>query len=175
MNVRMVGEVIAKGMNTQDDSCFPFQNSCRGGQAFGERIGDDAAKYGKALGVATENIPQNARDSEDPVSVRNRETDIGGDGLSCVHRTALMAGRADTALLAGEGKQVFVIAMVTTHAQESLSEVTAAEKAIKCFFKLWPQLSKSGAILLRIGSEEIVERGFNALPERRGLGLARAV
>ena len=34
MNVRMVGEVITKGVNAQNDTCFPFRNSCRGCKAF---------------------------------------------------------------------------------------------------------------------------------------------
>lgn len=54
MNMRMVGEVVAKGVNAQDDACFPFCNSCGSGKAFGEGIRYDAAKHGKALGVAAE-------------------------------------------------------------------------------------------------------------------------
>ena len=42
--------------------------------------------------MATEDIPQNAGDSEDPMPVRDRETDIRGNGLSFIHRTALLAG-----------------------------------------------------------------------------------
>ena len=106
MDVRMVGKVISKGVNAHDDTRFPFRNSCRGGQAFGEGIGYDAAERGKALGVASENISQNARNGEDPVPMRDRETDIGGYGLCRIHRAALVTGGADSALLAGEGQQI---------------------------------------------------------------------
>ena len=54
MDVGMVGEVIAKGVNTQDDAHFPFRNSCGSGKAFGEGTRYDPAKQGKALGVAAE-------------------------------------------------------------------------------------------------------------------------
>ncbi len=191
MNVRMVGEVITKGVNAQEDTCFSFWNSCRGGQAFGEGIGYDAAEHGQALGVSTENIPQNARDSEDPVTVRDRETDIGGNGSCRIHRAALVTGRADSTLLAGEGKQVCsgiasqsglvarwarnVVAVVATHAQESLAEVAAAQKTVKCVLQFWPEWSQCGLVLGGVVPKEIVEGGFQALPEGRGFGLARAV
>ena len=126
MDVGVVGKVVAKGVNAQDDSCFPFRNSCRGGETFGEGIGYDAAEHGEALGVPAENISQNARNGEDPVPVRYGETDFGGDGLCGINGAALMAGRADTALLAGKGKQVFMVTMAATHPQETVGEITAA-------------------------------------------------
>ena len=69
--------------------------------------------------------------------VRNFKTDFGGDGLCCINSAALMAGGADTALLAGEGKQVFVVTMFAAHTQETVREVAAAEKPIEYFLKFW--------------------------------------
>lgn len=65
--------------------------------------------------------------------MRNFKTDFGGDGLCRINSAALMAGGADTALLAGEGKQVFVIAMVAAHTHETVREIAAAEKPIEYF------------------------------------------
>ncbi|MDA0347437.1 MAG: hypothetical protein O3C20_08540, partial [Verrucomicrobia bacterium] len=122
-----------------------------------------------------ENISQNARNGEDPVPVRYAETDFGGDGLCRIHRATLMAGRADTALLAGKGEQVVVVAMVASHPQESLGEVTAAEEAFKYFLQFRSQRSEDGLVLGGVGLEEIVKGGFQALPQGRGFGLAGAV
>ena len=68
MNVRMVGEVITKGVNAQEDTCFSFWNSCRGGQAFGEGIGYDAAERGKALPEGKEIYPGNKQWGTDGLS-----------------------------------------------------------------------------------------------------------
>jgi hypothetical protein len=61
------------------------------------------------------------------------KTDIGGDGFSRIYGASLVASRADTALLAGKGKQVFMVAMVASHTQETLGEITAAKKSVVRF------------------------------------------
>ena len=86
-----------------------------------------------------------------------------------------MTGGADSALLTGEGKQILVVTVAAAYPEESLGEVAAAQKTVECVLQFWPERSQRGLVLGGVGLEEIFKGGFQALPEWRGLGLARAV
>lgn len=62
------------------------------------------AKLGKAVGVFSEGIAQDAGQSEDPVAVRDGEADIVADEGGGVDGTSLMATGATAPSLTGKRK-----------------------------------------------------------------------
>lgn len=165
MDVRVVGEVVAEGMDGEDDASTPIGQSSLFAEPVLQGVGDEMAELGQAVGVFTENIAQDSWESENPVAVRDGQADFVANEGSSVESTALMATRAAATALAGKWEQVVVITIRTLHAEKAAGEIAAAQALAQGGFAgriQWPKVF--GAIQV-VACGERFERIVEALPE----------
>ncbi len=86
-----------------------------------------------------------------------------------------MAGRAEPAAFAGEGEQVFVVAVVAPYAGETTFEIAAVEELVDDFGDDGPQEAEAGLVAFVVGVQKRVKMVVEALPQRRCLGAARTI
>ena len=86
-----------------------------------------------------------------------------------------MTGGANAALFAGEGKQVFVVAVLAANRHETLGEVATAQELLKNLFKIFAQRTQVALVFLRVIAEEVFSGCLQTLVERRCLGLAGTI
>jgi len=84
-----------------------------------------------------ENATQDSGDGEHELAVRHVMADAGGDPAAGATDTALVAGGAEVAALAGEGEQFFVTTVRAVEAGEAGGEVAAAEKGLDGGYSAW--------------------------------------
>jgi len=154
MNMRMVGEVVAEGMNCEDDTSPAVGNSGLFPQPVLQGVGDEVAELAEALGLFTEDVTQNSGDGKNPVAMWDRQANFVAD-MSCgIEGATLVATRAASASLAGKGKQVMVVAVGTLDAKEAAGEITTAQAVAQGGFAgriKWPEVF--GAIWVEAGSK----------------------
>jgi len=71
------------------------------------------------------------------VPVGHGSTDLRRDGGGEIDVAALVAGGADAPQLAGKGNEVFVVAVLTTHAQKALAAVASARRPYPRNWRAW--------------------------------------
>ena len=86
-----------------------------------------------------------------------------------------MTGGAEPAAFAGEGKQVFVVAMIAPDSGESAFEVAAVEELVDDLWDDGPQEAVPRLVAFGVGVQKRVKMVVEALPERRCLGSARTI
>ncbi len=154
MDVRVVGEVVAEGMDGEDDASTPIGQSSLFAEPVLQGVGDEMAELGQAVRVFTENIAQDSWESENPVAVRYGQADFVANEGGGVESTALMATRTAATALAGKWEQVVVITIRTLHAEKATGEVAAAQAVAQGGFAgriKWPEVF--GAIWVEAGSK----------------------
>jgi len=114
-------------------------------------------------------------DGEDELAVRNLVADGGGDPFAGAPYSALVAGWAEVAGLAGEGEEAFVAAVRALKSGESAGEVTATEKGLDGGRGVGAEWAEGLPVAVFVTSEELVPAVVDDLPEGRGAGAARLV
>ena len=125
VDVGMIGEVVAKGVDGEDDASSAVGNSRLFAQPVLQGVGDEVAELSETLGFFTEDIAEDSWDGENPVPVWNGQTNLVANVGSCIERAALVAARAAAAPLASEGQQVVVVAVRALDAKEAAGEIAA--------------------------------------------------
>jgi len=92
-----------------------------------------------------------------------------GDGIE---GAALVAARAAAPALAGEGKQVVVVAVRALHAEEAAGEVAAAQAVAQGGLARGIEWAEVFGTIRVVARSEGFERILQALPERRAAGIA---
>jgi hypothetical protein len=105
---------------------------------------------GEQVASLTENATQDSGDGEDELPVRDIMAYTGGDPAAGASDTALVAGGAEVAALAGEGEQFFVTTVRAVEAGETGGEVAAAEKGLDCGYGACAQRSEGLAVVLLV-------------------------
>ena len=143
VDVRVIGEVVAKGMDGEDNTGSALRETGLLAQPVLQGVGDEVAELGEALRIFTENVTQDSRDGEDPMAVRDGEADFVANIGGSIECTPLVATRAAAASLTGEGKQVVVIAVGALDAKEAAGEIAAAQAVAEGGFSgrvEWPKV-----------------------------------
>jgi hypothetical protein len=175
MDVRVVGEVVAEGVDSEDDTGAPIGQSSLFAEPVLQGVGDEVAEFGEAFGIFTEDVTQDSGDGQDPVPVRDRKADLIANEGGGIEGTALVAAGAAASSLTGEGEQVVVVAVGALHAEEAAGEVAAAQAVAQGGFAgrvEWPEVF--GAVRV-VACGEGFERILQALPERRAASMAGPV
>ena len=132
VDVGVISEVVAEGMNGEDDTSPAVGNSGLFPQPVLQGVGDEVAELAEALGLFTEDVAQNSGDGKNPVAMWDRQANFVAD-MSCgIEGATLVATRAASASLAGKGKQVMVVAVGTLDAKEAAGEITTAQAVAQC-------------------------------------------
>src|SRR5688572_5898995 len=97
----------------------------RGAVRLREQSGDDAAELSEKRAAVSEERPDELRNGEDILPVRNRPQHATLDPLAVGKHALLMAVRAEVARLAGEGEQQIVTAAAAANACEAAVQVAA--------------------------------------------------
>jgi hypothetical protein len=128
VEVGVVDEVVAEGVHGGDgtDATVGKVESSAEGVLKGGRSG--VKQVGEEVASLTEDATQDSGDGEHDLPVRDIMADAGGDPAAGASDTALVAGGAEVAALAGEGEQFFVTTVRAVEAGETGGEVTAAEE-----------------------------------------------
>jgi len=109
------------------------------------------------------------------MAVRHGEQDRLGEQRAEELNLLLVAGRAEPAPLAGEGQQVFVLAVVATDTGKPLFKGAAVEELAHHLRDDGPQKPVSWLKTRLVAGAKGVEVPFQALPEGGDMGLARSV
>ena len=84
-------------------------------------MGDEVAKFGEAVRVFSEDISQDAWQSEDPVAMRDGEAHLVPDEDGCIEGASLMVTWAAASPLTGEGEKIVVTAVWAVGAKKPLA------------------------------------------------------
>jgi hypothetical protein len=103
----------------------------RGAVRLHEQSGDDAAELSEKRAAVSEERPDELRNGEDILPVRNGPQHAALDPLAVGEDALLMAARAEVARLAGEGEQQIVTAAAAADARKAAVQVAALEKALE--------------------------------------------
>ncbi len=165
MDVRVVGEVVAEGMDGEDDASTPIRQSSLFAEPVLQGVGDEVAELGEAFGLFAKDVAKDSGDGENPVPVRDRKADFVANEGGSIEGAALVATWAAAPTLASKGDQVVVIAVRTLHAEKATGEVAASQAVTQGGFAgriQWPKVF--GAIQV-VACGERFERIVEALPE----------
>jgi hypothetical protein len=77
----------------------------------------------------------------------------------------LVAGGAEPAAFAGEGQEIFVLAVVAAEAGEAAVEVAAVDKLVDHLRYDRAQAAQSGLIVIGVDSDKLSEVPVGTLPE----------
>jgi hypothetical protein len=127
MDVRGVGEVVAEGMDGEDDASTPIGQSSLFAEPVLQGVGDEVAELGEAFGLFAKDVAQDSGDGENPVPVRDRKADFVANEGGSIEGAALVATWAAAPALASKGEQIVVIAVRTLHAEKATGEVAASQ------------------------------------------------
>ena len=129
IDVRIEVRQVPEGLHEQNQARpGPGQ---RLGVSIGEQPRRDAAKLAEPGAVHSEHRPQQPREREHVLAVRNGFEDLLLDPLAVEQYPLLVAARAEVALLAGPGEQPVVPAGVAVDPRESVMPVAALEKSLE--------------------------------------------
>jgi len=131
MDVRVIGEIIAKGMDTQDNSHFSIRHARGVAHAFGQYLRHHPAKDREPLGVLSKHIADDLGNGEYPVPVGYIDAYFLREGFSFFQGTPAGGRLGDPPLFTGEGKQVVVVALLATDPEKTLGQVPAAKVVIE--------------------------------------------
>ena len=118
---------------------------------------------------------QHFRKGKHELAVRDVVANGGGDPFAGLPCTALVAGGAEVAGLAGEGEELFLPALGAVEAGEASGEITAPEKGADGGDGLGAQWSHRTAVAPFVVGDEIVPSVVDDLPEGGGARAARMV
>jgi hypothetical protein len=175
VQVRVEIQVLAKGVDGHDYTGEAVGQVQGGLHVFQQARVGDVAEFLEQGAVETEVRAQHLGDAEGEVTVRDGEQDRLGDQRAEKLDLLLVAGGAEPAAFAGEGQQVFVLAMVAPDAGEAVFEVAAVHELVHDLGDDRAQKAVAGLETLFVGGKKGVEVPGQALPERRGAGFAGAV
>jgi len=125
VDVGMIGEVVAEGVDGEDDPGPALGEVGLLAQPVLQGMGYEVAEFGEALGFFAEDVAEDSGDGENPVPVWDGQTNLVANVGSCIECAALVAARAAAAPLASEGQQVVVVAVRALDAKEAAGEIAA--------------------------------------------------
>ena len=175
MEMGMKDEVIAKGVDGSGsgDAATGHAEACAEGIA--QALCGGLEEEVEEVSAFAEDAAQHFGEREDELAVGDFVADGCGDpcaGLAC---SALMAGRAEVAGLAGECEELFVAAIGALEAGEACGEVAAPEKGADGVDGIRAERPHGGAVVLFVGGNEGVSCRVDDLPEVRSARAARMV
>lgn len=156
---------VAEGLHEEDEARPGAR--MRGPVRLRERSRDDAAELSEKRAAVSEERPDELRNGEDILPVRNRPQHAAFDPLAVGEDALLMTARAEVARLAGEGEQQIVTAAAAADARKAAVQVAALEKALEHVLLHGAAHATRGAQLRQVATD--------ALPERTCARFARAI
>jgi hypothetical protein len=111
VNVGMEVEVFAEGVQGHDHARYAFGAVERRAEVFGNALVGQGAELFEEAAMALEIGPEHFRDGQDVMTVRHWGQHVVQDEPGGGLDVFLVAGGAEPAALAGEGQQVFVLAI----------------------------------------------------------------
>ncbi|MEN9675473.1 MAG: hypothetical protein RIS76_1369 [Verrucomicrobiota bacterium] len=146
-----------------------------GAQQLGDgRLGDGAEAF-EETAMAVEDRTLEFRQSQDDMTVGNRQQDVIDQMGGGLKNFALMAGGTEPPPFAGEGEQVFVRAVVAAVACESPFQGAALEEFLEDFRENGAKGAELGFIGIGIPIDEGGVVALDALPDGRFARVAGAV
>jgi len=110
--------------------------------------GGSVEEVSEQVAALAEDRAKDLRDGEDELRVGNGQADVVGDPTGGLEGTALVAGGAEVAGLAGEGEQVLVTAAGADEANEAGGEVATTAEGLDGGGGFGPERAHGGADLL---------------------------
>jgi hypothetical protein len=156
---------IAEGLHEEDEARPGARR--RGAVRLHEQSGDDAAELSEKRAAVSEERPDELRNGEDILPVRNGPQHATLDPFAVGEDALLMAARAEVARLAGEGEQQIVTAAAAADARKAAVQVAALEKALEHVLLDGAAHATRGAQLRQVATD--------ALPQRTCARSARAI
>jgi hypothetical protein len=132
-------------------------------------------EVGEELAAFAEDASEHLWDGEHELAVWHFVADGGGDPVARGADTALMAGRAEMAALAGEGEEAFVAAIGALEAGEAGSEVATAQEGFDGGDGGRVERAEILAVPFFVFGQKSVPTVVDELPEGRGAGAAGLV
>ena len=127
VDVGVVGEVVAEGVDGEDDADTALREACLLAQPVLQGVGDEVAELGEALWLFAEDIAKHSGYGKYPVPMWDGQADFIANEGSGVESTTLVAAGATAAPFAGKGQKVVVVAVGALDAKEAAGEIAAAK------------------------------------------------
>ena len=163
VHVGVPEQKVAERLDGDDETRLAFGLAGALAEPGGDRGMGGVVEFAEQGAVELEGGPDQPGEGEHEVPVGHRGADCVGDEGALDEGATLVAGGAEAALLAGEGKEEFVAAVGTVQAGEASVKVAAVEEGGDGRGGLGGEAGHLGGV--------IVEN----LPDRRGAGLAGTV
>jgi len=162
----MKDEVVAKGVNGSGSGDATVGQT----EAYAESV-SQAFRGGLEEGMEevsafAEDAAQHFWEGEDELAVRDLVAEVRGDPSAGLASSALMAGVAEVAGLAGECEEFLVAAIWAQEAGETCGEVATPEKGADGVDGILAERPHGGAVVDFVGGDEGVPCVVDDLPER---------
>jgi hypothetical protein len=124
------------------------------------------------VAVEAEIDAEHLGDTEREVAVRDGKEDrLGQQGAEELN-LLLVTRRAEPAAFTGEGQQILVFAVIAPDTRKTSLQVATVQELVHHIRNDWAQEAVAGLVMLFVALEKRIKMPGEALPERRGLGLA---
>ena len=175
MQMRMEPEIVAKGVDGQDDGGHTFRRAQDGAQIIAQAVFRRRAEGLQEGPVVAEIGPQHDGDGEHVVPVRQAREYAPSHTVAKKQDTLLVATGAEPPAPAGEGQKIVLPALRTADAGEAAREIATGEEFFHDMRDHRTQKAQPGLVAFRIERKEFVKMRHQAPPERRGPRLAGAI
>jgi hypothetical protein len=130
VDVRIPKEKVPKSLHGDDEARLAFGLSGALAEPSGDRRVSGVVEFAEQGAVELEGVADQPGDGEHEVPVGHRGADLVGDDGAFNEGTALVAGGAETALLAGKRAEEFVTTVGAVETGETGVEVAALEEGV---------------------------------------------
>jgi len=175
MQVGMEDQVVAEGVDGGNGTELAVGEIEAEAKVVAQAFGSGVEEVGEELAAFAEDTPQDLRDGEDELPVRNFVTDGSGNPVAGGADAALVAGGAEVAALAGEGEEALVAAVGTLETGEAGGEVAATKKSFDGGDGLASERAEALAMAGFVLGEEVIPAVVDELPQGRGARAPRLV
>jgi hypothetical protein len=175
MQVRVEVKVVAKGLNGDDHTGLAVGCSKAGANHVAQALPRRLAQIRQQVAVKLKAFAQPLRDGDHDLSVGHFPHDLVPDKLPELLHFLLVATRAEVSLLAAEGDQVIVSAMIAMQPGEAAAQVAADREGVQRLADFRAEISVpllEPRLVVPLKFFSVLRQ---ALPQRRGPGTARTV
>jgi hypothetical protein len=131
--MRVEVEIFAKGVEREEEGRSAFGEAQGRAEDGGDGLLGDGAEALEETAMAMEEGPQELRQGQDEMPVGDRQEDVIDEMGGRTQDLSLVAGGTEPPALAGEGEQVFVLAVIAANAGEALFQGPALEELFDDF------------------------------------------
>ena len=168
-------EVFTKGVEGENEGWMRLGFTECGTEIKGEALMCCRAEMFEERTVPLEISAEHLRQCEDVVPVGDWSENAGDEEFGAGLYIFLVAGRAEPAGFAGEGKECVEAAVVTADTCKTAFEGAAVEELVDDLWDGGTQRPVTGLICVRVTSEEAGKVAVGALPEGRFAWIAYPV